>query len=491
MSKKRSIHDQIVELLKPKEIQDPEQADGDELTVAKLSAFDEQVEQENVKGGQKLSDIRKRNVTDVTKTDRKYKGRVVSRAELEDDFESSDEEVDDDSEKYATDTDDEELGDGLEGLVDDEDSDGGQDESESLEGSNSDGNYSEGSADEELENESNDVQPSQILRPEVQSEKVRQGKAVKVQLQLWEKLLEMRIKSQKLLTLANSLPFGETFDRLTSNPEYSEAISSTTDTILSLLDKNRDLQKTLVEQYPESKDIPKPNRKRKVKLGETLDAKRVHTDHLWDDLDTFTSSYKPYRNSVIQKWHDRTKIATNVKSLKTMESQSVVQKIDNILLNRNDLIRKTQIYRGGYEIVGHPIEQSTLEATTDATEIPDTQNDISEIPLKKDPNVYVSEVYDDSDFYHQLLRELIEFKTSTSSNPQELEQKYQELHQLRNKMKKSVDTRASKGRKIRYVVHNKLVNFMAPVPDDNSWTEEAKTELYNSLFDKLMTKAEV
>lgn len=32
---------------------------------------------------------------------------------------------------------------------------------------------------------------------------------------------------------------------------------------------------------------------------------------------------------------------------------------------------------------------------------------------------------------------------------------------------------------------------MAPVPDDNSWTEEAKTELYNSLFDKLMTKAEV
>ena len=48
-------------------------------------------------------------------------------------------------------------------------------------------------------------------------------------------------------------------------------------------------------------------------------------------------------------------------------------------------------------------------------------------------------------------------------------------------MKAKVDTRASKGRKIRYTVHNKMVNFMAPVPS-YSWTDGAKNELFKSLF---------
>jgi protein AATF/BFR2 len=48
-------------------------------------------------------------------------------------------------------------------------------------------------------------------------------------------------------------------------------------------------------------------------------------------------------------------------------------------------------------------------------------------------------------------------------------------------MKRKIDTRATKGRKIRYAVHSKLVNYMAPV-SQNLCTEEAKTELYNSLF---------
>lgn len=474
---KRNINDQIVDILRPKEIEDPEQADIDETTAAKLSVFDEQ-DVEGI-GKSLMSDFRKRNVSDVTKSDKKYKGQAVSRAELNDFLESSEEEGEDDGEKYATDTDDEEVG-GEEPDEEEEEESDQENEAQSQEEEDFDS--------EDEEEDTDEIKPSQILRPEIQGEKVRQGKAVKVQLQLWEKLLEMRIKSQKLLTLANSLPFGTTFDSLNKNSEFSEAISSTTDVILSLLDKNRDLQKNLVEQFPESKEIPKATRKRKFKSNESLEAKRAHIDHIWDDLNSFTSNYTPYRNSVIQKWHDRTKIATNVKSLKTMENQSVVQKIDNILLNRNDLIRKTQIYRGGYEIIGHAIENAA--AAEVALEVPH-ENASFEIPLKKDTNIYVSEIYDDSDFYHQLLRELIEFKTSTSNNPQELEQKYQELHQLRKGMKKSVDTRASKGRKIRYVVHNKLVNFMAPVPDDDKWTEETKTELYNSLFDKLMTQVEV
>lgn len=48
-------------------------------------------------------------------------------------------------------------------------------------------------------------------------------------------------------------------------------------------------------------------------------------------------------------------------------------------------------------------------------------------------------------------------------------------------MKRKIDTRATKGRKIRYTVHPKLVNFMAPY-DKCKWSEESKAELFNSLF---------
>lgn len=47
------------------------------------------------------------------------------------------------------------------------------------------------------------------------------------------------------------------------------------------------------------------------------------------------------------------------------------------------------------------------------------------------------------------------------------------------KVRKEVDRKASKGRKIRYKVHEKLVNFMAPV------TKEAPgvaAELFTKLF---------
>lgn len=162
---------------------------------------------------------------------------------------------------------------------------------------------------------------------------------------------------------------------------------------------------------------------------------------------------------MIQKWHDRTKNVKNDKN--TLSNLSIITKIENSLLNKSELIKKTQIYRGDYEIYG--------------IDKPQTEN--------QDETV-VPEIFDDSEFYHELLRELIEYKTNTSENPTEINKKFAELQKMRSKMKKKVDTRASKGRKIRYVVHNKLVNFMAP-RNSSEWTEESKTELFNSLFGKM------
>jgi protein AATF/BFR2 len=51
------------------------------------------------------------------------------------------------------------------------------------------------------------------------------------------------------------------------------------------------------------------------------------------------------------------------------------------------------------------------------------------------------------------------------------------------KVKKKVDTKASKGRKLRYTVHEKIQNFMVPVPR-GTWHEEQTDDLFASLFGK-------
>lgn len=71
-----------------------------------------------------------------------------------------------------------------------------------------------------------------------------------------------------------------------------------------------------------------------------------------------------------------------------------------------------------------------------------------------------AECFDDSDFYHTLLRELIANKTAVTDDPHEMGRQWVELQRLRSKQKKKVDTKASKGRKIRYDVHETIVDFM-------------------------------
>jgi protein AATF/BFR2 len=98
-------------------------------------------------------------------------------------------------------------------------------------------------------------------------------------------------------------------------------------------------------------------------------------------------------------------------------------------------------------------------------------------------------IYDDNDFYQEMLKELVESRIADSGNffylivqdPALLGMKWSSIKLSRKKKKKVVDTRASKGRKIRYDPHEKLENFMAPVPVSN-WHDEMSEELFGSLF---------
>ncbi|XP_055300563.1 protein Aatf [Sitodiplosis mosellana] len=333
---------------------------------------------------------------------------------------------------------------------------------------------SEESAEPE-KSEKQDV--SRFLPKQRTEDHLSKGFCVQNQLQIWEKLLEVRIHSHKMLIKANSLPQPTTFEKLSTNTEFSELANDTVDQVSKLVSQMRNLQSLLLNQYSETKQIAA--KRKPVKLDD-LDDPETKRSRLANELEKDYSNFKEYQYSVISKWHDRTKVLTpgSVKTQKQQGNIDVLRKIEGVLANREELIKKTQLLKGGYEL----FDQSTgiVESKQIGAGAGEAENGV-ENENNEDNHTYSTEVYDDTDFYHTQLRELIEHKTSSSSNANEMAKQFAELQKLRKKMKKTVDTRASKGRKIRFVVHNKLVSFMAP-NESGSWNEEQKDELFKSLF---------
>lgn len=89
------------------------------------------------------------------------------------------------------------------------------------------------------------------------------------------------------------------------------------------------------------------------------------------------------------------------------------------------------------------------------------------------------ELFDDLDFYQQLLRDVIKARTGDTGEQDWMAQ--QRERKARKKLK--IDTKASKGRKLRYEAHPKLQNFMVPVPvTHGGWHDEQIDGLFSSLL---------
>lgn len=322
----------------------------------------------------------------------------------------------------------------------------------------------------------------------------KKGLCVKNQINLWENLLEMRIQLQKCLLVSNKMPQHDTYKELTSagDEAFTSKLNETQKTVRDLLEKFLTLQSLLFKQYPETKSLLTQNGNGVSKERDEgiesdsneeipSDSDEETTNDCKDDkpdeetvfkskrrklsdyeahLKDAHSKYKTYRDSTIQKWNDKTKVLS-----KSNDVTSVLKQIEYVLNDKEKLLQRTRQKKSNFEVLGKSIanaEGDNLEQQTDANE-------------------YDPEIFDDSDFYHQILRELIEFRSADLTDPVQLGRQWVQLQSMRSKMKRSIDTRATKGRKIRYAVHSKLVNFMAPM-DDSKWTDAAKTDLYSSLF---------
>jgi len=243
--------------------------------------------------------------------------------------------------------------------------------------------------------------------------------------------------------------------------------------------------------------------------------------YLSNELDPFLT---PIQNALINKWNLRTQMsAGNVSSVANLSAgtdgksndasfkvinQSILSQIDSVLLDEERLIRRAQLYRSDGELLGRvgqahkKLKKAQLkrEGAIDNDAGINDEDDFLDSHLLSGRHVeeYDTFIYDDGDYYQSLLQEIIHASHSMEDAGHADDMHNKELlasaAAARRKAKKNVDRNASKGRRLRYTVHPKLANFMAPaltsigssLLGDNANTGEgggfAVDELFMNLF---------
>ncbi|XP_058416440.1 protein AATF isoform X2 [Diceros bicornis minor] len=312
------------------------------------------------------------------------------------------------------------------------------------------------------------------------SEEVEKGRAVKNQIALWDQLLEGRIKLQKALLTTNQLPQPDVFPifKDKGGPEFASALKNSHKALKALLRSLVDLQEELLFQYPDTRylvDGTKPKVESEEEISsedeELVEEKKKQRRAPpkrkleMDDYPSFMAKrfadFTVYRNRTLQKWHDKTKLASGKlgKGFGAFE-RSILTQIDHILMDKERLLRRTQTKRSVYRVLGKP--EPTAQPVPE--NLPGQPEILPEAPANAHLKDLDEEIFDDDDFYHQLLRELIERKTS-SLDPNDqvaMGRQWLAIQKLRSKIHKKVDRKASKGRKLRTELYRSLFGQLNP-----------------------------
>ncbi|KAI8343135.1 apoptosis antagonizing transcription factor-domain-containing protein [Chlamydoabsidia padenii] len=411
--------------------------------------------------------------------DPRYSGQRKNRKDIYSDQESDDNDDDDDVASWTGFDQQEDLDIAGEDSQDDDedDSDDANESDQSDEGDNE--------LNEQLKQLQKDEKDMLSQLAKNTSTDIEKGQHVRQQLTLWDNTLETRIRIQKAVELSNQLPQG---DRLTNILDKDDSVKEEADKVKGelrqVIDDLMELRTSLLGDNDaiDLDDISYNSRKRH------LDDDDEYIDALWNDIDQVNSVFVPFRNSTLEKWSNKVQAASSARMTKKFKAfdQGILTQIDNLMNDKEGLVRRTQLQRAEYKILGKNI--TTEAATTTKEEQMDGDNNKKRSDRYQD--TYDEELFDDNDFYQQQLRELIESRMVDTDDPIASGMRWAAIKKDQvKKKKKNIDTKASKGRKLRFNVHEKIQNFMAPAPA-GTWHDAMTEELYSSLLGQRKTMME-
>ncbi|KAK6087143.1 transcription factor aatf che-1 [Seiridium cupressi] len=270
---------------------------------------------------------------------------------------------------------------------------------------------------------------------------VAKGQAVQQQRKAFDGALNVRIRLQKALVAVNS--FGTCNDTEAQSEPYEAAEAAAVKLLNTIGDYRLGMQE-------------KTGQKRKRSLSVDASNKDI-----WDSIQEVERPAVARRKAVLDNWSKKVKATqtgnsgVSKGSKFTKVDEPLTMLLENQMQDPERLVRRTQVPRSCAPV------QASRRINEDV------------------------EIYDDADFYQLLLKELVDQRTADSSGAggQAATIRYAAVKEAKNK--KHVDTKASKGRKMRFNVHEKLQNFMAP-EDRRNWEQHAIDRFFGTLFGQKM-----
>ncbi|KNE72227.1 hypothetical protein AMAG_16710 [Allomyces macrogynus ATCC 38327] len=284
------------------------------------------------------------------------------------------------------------------------------------------------------------------------------GAHIKAQMELWDALLDLRIRLQKVIAIANRFPDPDEFSDFAAGNE--DALEAAQTTLLDVAGSVTTAQQVLVDQNPLvqralGEDVPK--------LG-----KRKTMDETWAAVAEFQDGFQAFRADALEKWHEKVSATAGVPLTKKFKAinTSLAHQLESVLSDRDRLVKRTQIKRAEYRILTLRAPDAGSTRTTTVATTGGKERDLESAAetaaasktIRIDP---VPSIFDDTDWYSVLLKEVIDRKLAT--NPSAAAAHVATMRAA-SRTKRAVDTRASKGRKLRFAPHEKLQHFMAPMP---------------------------
>ncbi|KAB5566391.1 apoptosis-antagonizing transcription factor [Coniochaeta sp. 2T2.1] len=395
------------------------------------------------------------------------KEKLASRPKASDFLSSEDEgseDQDDDGAHGMDSEEDEEMENGVDGSEDDEDEEDfdeedEEDDEEDDEDDEDDDDESEGGANGDGDDQRQELRKimtegqKSIVATISQAAKAdaEKGLAVRQQRRAFDALLNIRIRLQKALVAANSIDTVED-----AAIEHKEPYEAAEEAAIKLLNSIDGFRRSMLPETAKAKIGEK--RKREFDTDATSQA-------IWDSMEQTEALALVHRRKVLDKWSSKVRTTTAMttsRKLGPTNTQSLVSILDDQLLGSSDrLIKRTRTPRSCAPV------QATKKVAEDAN------------------------IYDDADFYQLLLKELVDQRTMDSASGTTdgagVTVRWAALKEA--KTRKVVDRKASKGRKLRFTVHEKLQNFMAP-EDRRSWEQDAIDRFFGTLFGQKMELGE-
>ncbi|RWA08929.1 hypothetical protein EKO27_g6165 [Xylaria grammica] len=430
---------------------------------------DEALDEDDWEQFKKFANGRSKSLATANKPSRRPTAADFMVSDDEDDKDDEDEERqdgvsddDDDDEEEEEDDDDEGLSDDLEngGFIDDEAEESDDDElgfSDEKDGSSGEGSEDESDEDGDEDEEqptsgskkskrSNDSGMAASVR-EMMGEQsvvksllktvdadVQKGKAVQRQRKDFDALLNLRIRLQKSIVAINSLNYADQ-----PEDEAVEPYEAAEKSALQLWNALDDFRTSI-------------HKGKKRKHAETDD---TSTTALWNRMEFHEKHQAARRKQVLEKWSRDAKKTSITASSAHKFSSHAEKPITAMLSAELDaperLIKRTRTPRScaPYHVARKINEDASI--------------------------------YDDADFYQLLLKELVDQRSGDGSGIglEAATVRYAAVKEA--KAKRHVDTKASKGRKMRFAPIPKLQNFMAP-EDRRGWEQCAIDRFFGTLF---------